>query len=76
MEIAVNRRSIIRAELLLAVFAFSRTIAWAQEPSSPPQSVTSLGDSLKRAQFKQLHIFYVHGMAADGPGFSESEVLR
>jgi hypothetical protein len=76
MEIGANRRSLTCTALLLAIFACLRTIAWAQESSSPPQSVTSLGDSLKRAQFKQLHIFYVHGMAADGPGFSESEVLR
>ncbi|HYL47142.1 MAG TPA: hypothetical protein VEU52_08940 [Candidatus Limnocylindrales bacterium] len=76
MEIAANRRPFIRAALLLAVLACPQAIAWAQEPSVPPQSVTSLGDSLKRAQFKQLHIFYVHGMAADGPGYSESRVLR
>lgn len=76
MEITPNRRSLTCIALLLAVLACPRAIAWAQESSSPPQSVTSLGDSLKRAQFKQLHIFYVHGMAADGPGFSESEVLR
>lgn len=76
MEIAVNRRSITRPALLVAVFACQLTIAWAQEPGSQSQSVTSLGDSLKRAEYRQLHIFYVHGMAADGPGYSESKVLR
>jgi hypothetical protein len=76
MEIAANRRSLSRAALLLAVLACHLTIARAQESTSQPQSVTSLGDSLKRAEHKQLHIFYVHGMAADGPGYSESRVLR
>jgi hypothetical protein len=76
MQIAAIRRSLRRAALAIAILAGSQTIARAQDPSSQPPSVTSLGDSLKRAQFKQLHIFYVHGMAADGPGYSESEVLR
>lgn len=76
MQITANHRSLTRAALLLAVLTCPLTIARAQEPASQPQSVTSLGDSLKRAQTKQLHIFYVHGMAADGPGYSESKVLR
>lgn len=76
MPISAHRRSLTRAALLLALLASPRKATWAQEPSSQSQSVTSLGDSLKRAQTKQLHIFYVHGMAADGPGYSESKVLR
>jgi hypothetical protein len=76
MEHASIHRSLARTALFLALLACYPMIARAQEPPSPPQSVTSLGDSLKRAQYKQLHIFYVHGMAADGPGYSESKVLR
>jgi hypothetical protein len=66
------------AALLAAVFICQLTAARAQDSPARPgsQRVTSLGDSLKRSEFKQLHIFYVHGMAADGPGFSESKVLR
>lgn len=64
--------------LLVAIFICHLTTARAQDSPARPetQRVTSLGDSLKRSEFKQLHIFYVHGMAADGPGFSESKVLR
>ena len=76
MQIPAMRRLLCRAALLLVVFASPRSVARAQESASHPQSVTSLGDTLKRAQFKQLHILYVHGMAADGPGYSESKLLR
>jgi hypothetical protein len=76
MQIAAIRRLLCRAALVLVVFAGPRSIARAQESASQRRSVTSLGDSLKRAQFKQIHIFYVHGMAAAGPGYSESKLLR
>jgi len=48
------------------------------EAQNRPQPVRSLADSLKRASATttQLHIFYVHGMAAAGPGHSDSQPLR
>ena len=75
---AARRLSLIQAALLVAMFACRLAPARAQETATrpEPQRVTSLGDSLKRVEKRQLHIFYVHGMAADGPGFSESKVLR
>jgi len=66
------------AALLVAFFACNLTLVWGQSASIRPeaQPVASLADSLTRADNTQLHIFYVHGMAADGPGNSDSEVLR
>jgi len=66
------------AVLILAFLASHGSLALAQDSIAPPQSqsVTTLGESLKRPGNKQLHIFYVHGMAADGPGYSESLPLR
>jgi hypothetical protein len=63
--------------LLTAVLACSPPLAWAQQGSAGPevQRVESLGESLKRAD-TQLHIFYIHGMADEGPGHSDSEDLR
>jgi hypothetical protein len=63
--------------LLAAVLACSQPLARAQEQSVRPeaQPVASLADSLKRAD-TQLHIFYIHGMAEEGPGHSDSEDLR
>ena len=65
------------AILLMAVLACSPLVAWGQEESVRPeaQRVESLADSLKRAN-TQLHIFYIHGMAEEGPGHSDSEDLR
>jgi hypothetical protein len=66
------------AALLAALFAANLMPAWAQDSTSVPQSrsPTTLGDSMKHPGNKQVHIFYVHGMAADGPGYSESQDLR
>jgi hypothetical protein len=63
--------------LLTAILACSPSLAWAQQESVRPeeQRVESLANSLKRAD-TQLHIFYVHGMADEGPGHSGSEDLR
>ncbi len=65
------------ALLLTAVLACSLPLAWGQDESARPeeQGVASLAESLKRAN-TQLHVFYVHGMGADGPGHSDSEDLR
>ena len=53
-------------------------VAWGQDASVRPaaQPEASLADSLKHVDNTQLHIFYVHGMAADGPGHSDSAALR
>src|ERR1700683_4431811 len=70
-----------RLEVLLAAILVSHvTLAWGQNASAPPESrpVASMADSLKHADETntQLHIFYVHGMADAGPGYSDSEDLR
>lgn len=54
------------------------TIANGQTGSNAPSQkpITSLADSLSRSNVKQLHILYVHGMAADGPGDFDSWGLR
>ena len=44
--------------------------------TSPSKPTVSLGDSLKNADAKQLHIFYVHGIASDGPDDYDSWSLR
>jgi len=45
-------------------------------PTSSSKQTTSLGDSLHRADGKQLHIFYLHGIGSDGPGDHDSLALR
>jgi hypothetical protein len=67
-----------QAALLAVVLVCNVRPVWSQNASVRPQfpPVTSLADSLKRPGDTQLHIFYVHGMAADGPGYSDSAVLR
>ena len=52
--------------------------------TTPPQTAAapsnkqagSLGESLRRPGGKQLHIFYLHGIASDGPGDHDSLALR
>ncbi|MGH9745521.1 MAG: hypothetical protein ACRD59_05345 [Candidatus Acidiferrales bacterium] len=72
-----NRRR--GASLLAAVLACALAPARAQTTTASPQAqqpAASLADSLKRADNTQLHIFYVHGMAFDGPYHSDSYTLR
>src|SRR5215475_8343319 len=66
----------VRAVILGGLLACSPS-SWgqtSQAPSSKP--TTSLADSLHRTDGKQLHIFYVHGIASDGPGDHDSWGLR
>jgi len=65
--------------LFLAILTCCVVVSWAQNAPAPQaQAPTSLGDSLKRVRTEntQLHILYVHGMAASGPGVSASLDLR
>jgi hypothetical protein len=66
------------AALFAAFLAASLMPAWAQDSASVPQSQspTTWSDSMKHPGNKQLHLFYVPGMAAEGPGYSESQDLR
>jgi hypothetical protein len=72
----ISRRRV--AMFLLALVAFYPALARAQNASSraEAQPSGSLADSLNRANDTQLHIFYVHGMSAPGPNYSDSQELR
>ncbi len=68
-----------RRTLLSAILVCLTALAWSQStPTSQTQVTPSLADSLKRVRTEntQLHIFYVHGMGASGPGASASADLR
>ena len=43
---------------------------------TPPESPNSLGDSLKHADGKEIHIFYIHGIGSYGPDDRDSAALR
>jgi hypothetical protein len=64
--------------LLAGLLASSpRTSLGQTAPAATPSKPTaSLADSLQRGGDKQLHIFYVHGIASDGPGDYDSWSLR
>jgi hypothetical protein len=65
------------AALLFAALLLHSTSVRAQKTANQAaQPSGSLADSLNRANNTQLHIFYVHGMAAPGPNYSDSEDLR
>jgi len=57
-------------------------LAATAQPSAPPSTATSstgtatLRDSLRRAGTHELHVFYIHGMAAGGSGDFDSWGLR
>jgi hypothetical protein len=69
-----------QAITLLARIAVISTLALSLSASlysqATPTPLASLGDSLRHAGNKQLRIFYVHGMAANGPGDFDSWKLR
>ncbi|HWB33051.1 MAG TPA: hypothetical protein VG714_07760 [Acidobacteriaceae bacterium] len=48
----------------------------AQQPAPAAQPSISMADSLRRAGTHQLHILYIHGMAAGGAGDFDSWGLR
>jgi hypothetical protein len=64
--------------LLMIILACHVTFARGQNITTRPEAkpVASLADSLKRINDAQLHIFYVHGMADPGSGYSDSQALR
>ena len=51
-------------------------LAQATESATSTKPTNSLADSLQRANGKQLHILYLHGIASDGPGDYDSWLLR
>jgi hypothetical protein len=67
----------VRRLLVLALLA---SLTGSSRPQTAPasQATPSLADALKRARTEntQLHIFYLHGMGASGPGNSASADLR
>ena len=68
-----------RGALFGAILISFAMVSWGQNaPASEAQATPSLGNSLQRARTDntQLHILYVHGMAASGPGDSASLDLR
>jgi len=70
-----SRRIVIVAGIVI----FAGAVCWGQSAPAPQQQpTTSLADSLKRVRTEntQLHILYVHGMGAAGPGVSASLDLR
>jgi len=64
--------------LLGSLLACGSYTSWAQTGPDASQSkpTGSLADSLQRGNGKQLRIFYVHGIASDGPGDYDSWSLR
>ena len=68
----------LSAVLLGGLLACSPVSASGQTTSAAPPATqtSSLADSLERADGKQLHILYVHGIASDGPGDYDSWRLR
>jgi len=65
--------------LFAAILISFAVVSWGQNaPASEAQAKPSLVDSLKRVRTEntQLHFLYVHGMAASGPGVSDSFDLR
>lgn len=64
--------------MLPVVLVFSSFSSSGQSNPTPDQSkpTTSLGDSLKAASGKELHVLYVHGIGSDGPGDYDSWGLR
>jgi len=74
-----SERRIWQRTALLVVLVFGNlSAAGGQTASSHSQGgqVTTLADSLARTLNTQLHIFYVHGMAFEGPNHSDSALLR
>jgi hypothetical protein len=63
--------------LIAALLFCALNVSWCQNsanrPSPPPRA--SLFDSLQRAGSTQLHIFYLHGIGANGPDH-DSQLLR
>ena len=64
--------------LLTLIIGCSWAVSSAQsEPAPPPsQEPTSLADSLRHSEGKEIHIFYVHGIGSDGPTDRDSRALR
>lgn len=63
--------------LVLAVFLCRLNVSGQQNPVTIPAAspVASLGDIVQRSGHTQLHIFYVHGIGANGPDH-DSRALR
>jgi len=75
----LTKRRHHQTALVISVLVCNLVLSWGQTAAAPEtRPTTSLADSLKRVDTEntQLHIFYVHGMAADGPGASASVNLR
>jgi hypothetical protein len=62
--------------LLLLFFLVDLSFAQSAPLNSPPQKSDSLGDSLRHADVKEIHIFYIHGIGSDGPNDYDSLALR
>jgi hypothetical protein len=64
--------------LLGGLLAYYPLSSLGQTGAAGTQSkpTASLADSLHRGGDKQLHVFYVHGIASDGPGDYDSWSLR
>lgn len=62
---------------LTAILYSSPAVSQATH-SDPPASEepTSLGDSLRHSEGKEIHIFYIHGIGSDGPMDRDSSALR
>jgi hypothetical protein len=48
----------------------------AAPPAQLPGAYSSLGDELSRMAGHEVHIFFIHGIGADGPGSHDSRALR
>src|SRR6201998_1348140 len=62
--------------LLLLFFLVGPSLAQSASLNPPPQKSDSLGDSLRHAEGKEIHIFYIHGIGSDGPNDYDSLALR
>jgi hypothetical protein len=70
-------KSLFKIVLTLAVLICGARQSTAQNASAVPRALpaASMADSLQRAGHTQLHIFYVHGIGANGPDH-DSYALR
>jgi hypothetical protein len=65
--------------VLAVTLCISQLLSSPAQPTSaavPSQESSSLGDSLRHAAGKEIHIFYIHGIGSEGPKDRDSRALR
>ena len=73
--VSSKRRDLART-LLLLIGLVAPCLAQSASTSPSQQKTESLGDSLRHAENREIHIFYIHGIGSDGPNDYDSLALR